>query len=98
MQTKKQSFIEACAGTAIGYVIAVATQMVVFPLFGVHIPMHQHCLMAILFTVISIVRGYYVRRFFNYIWDTYKGKPNEQTTSGPRDGPHQILHHQVRLR
>lgn len=65
MQSKRHSFIEAVLNTAIGYFIAIATQMAVFPLFGIHIPLHEDLLIGLIFTVVSLVRSYALRRLFN---------------------------------
>jgi hypothetical protein len=65
-QSKKMSFIESVVNVAIGYVIAVASQYAIFPIFGVYIPLHEHLIMGGLFTVVSVIRSYYVRRLFNW--------------------------------
>ena len=65
MQSKRHSFLEAVLNTAIGYFIAIATQMAVFPLFGIHIPFHEDLLIGLIFTVVSLVRSYALRRLFN---------------------------------
>lgn len=65
MQSKRHSLIEAVLNTAIGYVIAILTQVAVFPLFGIHIPLEQDLLIGLIFTVVSLVRSYALRRLFN---------------------------------
>lgn len=67
MQTRRQSMIETAASVAIGYLVALASQLAIFPLFGIHATMTDNLLIGAWFTVISIVRGYYVRRFFNWM-------------------------------
>ena len=67
MQTKKQSAIEAVAGVLIGYGVALISQILIFPLFEVNLPLEQNMIIGGYFTAISIVRGYYVRRLFNYL-------------------------------
>ncbi len=64
MQTKKHSFIESLVNVLIGYLVAVGSQMVIFPMFGIHIPIADNFLMGLWFTVISIIRSYAVRRWF----------------------------------
>lgn len=64
-QTKFQSALETIANTAVGYAVAVYSQVVIFPLFGIHIPFHDNLLIGLYFTVISLIRGYILRRFFN---------------------------------
>jgi hypothetical protein len=65
MQSSKWSFIETGANVLIGWVTALIVQMIVFPMFGIHVPFSTNLYMSIVFTVLSIVRGYLLRRFFN---------------------------------
>ena len=71
MQSKRYSLIEAIANTAIGYGIAVATQMIVFPLFGIHAATSTNLAIGGVFTVVSLVRSYALRRLFN-AWHEYQ--------------------------
>ena len=64
MQSRYHSVLESLANTAIGYVVAVASQLAVFPLFDIHIPLHDNLLIGVWFTAISLTRGYLVRRWF----------------------------------
>jgi hypothetical protein len=64
-QTKIESFIETCINTAIGYLVALASQLLVFPLVGIHVPFSTNLVIGAWFTVISIVRGHVIRRWFN---------------------------------
>jgi hypothetical protein len=66
-QSKRGSMIETVTGTAIGYSVAVVTQVIVFPWFGLQVSTSQNLLIAAVFTIISLVRGYWVRRLFNYM-------------------------------
>ena len=65
MQTRLQSFIESVANIAVGYGVALASQLMVFPLFGIHIPLSTNLGIGAIFTVISLVRSYVIRRWFN---------------------------------
>ena len=66
MQTKLQSLIESITNILIGYIVAIASQLAVFPLFGINIPLSDNLLIGFWFTVISLVRSYAVRRYFNW--------------------------------
>jgi len=66
-QTRLQSLIETMINIGIGYGIALVSQIVVFPLFGIHIPISDNVFIGAIFTVISIARSYLVRRMFNRI-------------------------------
>lgn len=65
MQSKKQSMSEAATNVLIGYTVAVFSQMLIFPMFGISMPVHDSLGIALCFTLISLVRNYVVRRFFN---------------------------------
>lgn len=64
-QSRLHSAIESVANTVVGYGVALASQLVVFPLFDIHIPFTSNLAIGAWFTVISLVRSYCVRRFFN---------------------------------
>lgn len=61
------SFAEALTNVAVGYGIAVVTQIAVFPVFGLHASLADNLLMGAIFTVVSIVRSYSLRRLFEEI-------------------------------
>jgi hypothetical protein len=64
-QSRAQSMIESAANVVIGYMVALGSQLVVFPMFGVHLPLQDNLLIGLWFTAISLVRSYLVRRWFN---------------------------------
>lgn len=66
MQTKKHSIIESVFSTAIGFVINVLAQHFIFPFFDIHIAWHSNLLIAVFFTIISIIRSYVIRRIFTH--------------------------------
>ncbi|MDD3030335.1 MAG: hypothetical protein PHS57_08715 [Alphaproteobacteria bacterium] len=65
-QSKKHSLLESVVNVAIGYGIAILSQIAIFPLFGIHIPLRDNLLIGVLFTIVSIVRSYALRRAFNW--------------------------------
>lgn len=67
MQSKRGSMIETCTGTAIGYSVAVLTQLIVLPMFDLHVTFGENLVIAAVFTIISLIRGYWVRRLFNWL-------------------------------
>jgi hypothetical protein len=67
MQTRLMSLVEAGANIAVGYLVAVLTQMLVFPLFGLHTTLGENLLIGGLFTIASLIRGYVLRRLFNIL-------------------------------
>lgn len=66
-QTRTQSAIETIVSTVIGYLVAYLTQVAVFPIFGFHARTREHLAIGAIFTVVSLIRGYFVRRLFNWI-------------------------------
>lgn len=64
-QTKRHSFIESLTNVAIGYGVAIASQLVIFPMYGIHIPIQQNIAIGGWFTLVSIARSYAIRRWFN---------------------------------
>jgi len=65
MQSRTHSFIESLVNVALGMVISMALQIVVFPAFGHAFTLAQNVGITIIFTFASIVRSYVVRRWFN---------------------------------
>ena len=64
-QTKLQSLTEAVSNVAIGFGVALSSQLIIYPLYDIHISFTKNVSLTCVFTVISILRSYVVRRFFN---------------------------------
>lgn len=64
-QTRLGSLIESLMNIVIGYGVALASQIVIFPLFDIHISLSTNMWIGAWFTVISLVRSYVIRRWFN---------------------------------
>mgnify|MGYP003452101944 FL=1 len=65
MQSKLDSLIEASTNVFIGFVIAFISQLVFFPIVGIEANLEQNFILTVLFTLVSIIRGYIIRRYFN---------------------------------
>lgn len=63
-QSRRMSAVEAVVSTTVGYIVAVATQMVVFPVFGLAVGVWENLGIGLAFTVVSVARSYLVRRLF----------------------------------
>ena len=63
-QTRKASLIESVLNTALGFGVGFAAQVVTFPWFGVNLPVASQFAIAAIFTVVSIARGFVLRRLF----------------------------------
>jgi hypothetical protein len=70
VQTKKTSLFESVVNVVAGYGVAVLSQIVIFPFFGVYISLSANLKIGLWFTAISIVRSFCIRRYFN--WRTRK--------------------------
>ena len=65
MQPRFHSFLEACMNTATGFLVTLIAQDIIYPIVGVKTSSHQNFVLALFFTVLSIVRSYLWRRLFN---------------------------------
>lgn len=65
MQTKFGSFIEAWANIIVGFTINFFANLIVLPWFGMAVTPSKAFGIGIIFTVISLVRSYVLRRWFN---------------------------------
>lgn len=64
-QTKLESLAEVIINVAIGWVIALLTQLIVFPMFGINVTVGEQLSISVIFTAVSIARTYVIRRWFN---------------------------------
>jgi len=64
-QSKIGSFIESWANIFIGWAVAVASQVLIFPLYGINCPLETNIKISLWFTAISLIRSYTIRRIFN---------------------------------
>ena len=66
-QSRLASLAESIANVIVGYGVAVITQILIFPVFGLHTTLAQNLKMGAVFTVVSIARSYLLRRVFEAI-------------------------------
>lgn len=66
-QSRLMSAVESGVNVAVGFGIAVATQAVVFPIFGLHASTSENLAIGAVFTVVSVIRSYCLRRVFEAI-------------------------------
>jgi flagellar motor component MotA len=65
MQTKKQSLYESLTNTAVGFIISYVALFPINYMLGIESNPGKNVIVVICFTIISIVRGYVLRRIFN---------------------------------
>ena len=63
-QSRLMSLVEAVANVTVGFGVAVLTQMLVFPLFGLRTTVPENLAIGLIFTVVSLARSYALRRTF----------------------------------
>lgn len=63
-QSRLMSLAESVANVIVGYGVAVVTQILIFPIFGLHTTLAQNLKIGAAFTVMSIARSFALRRVF----------------------------------
>lgn len=66
-QTKHKSLFEAITNTLIGLVTSFAIQLVIYPVLDISVTLSQNVIITIVFFIASVLRGYLIRRLFNWI-------------------------------
>ncbi len=66
-QSRTMSLMESLTNVVVGYMLAIATQIVVFPRFGIEIGLAENMTIGLAFVGVSLVRGYCLRRLFELI-------------------------------
>lgn len=64
-QSKFESFIEACVNTLVGLCITMFFLPIVNYIIGIEMSIAQMSYSTFLFTIISVLRGYIIRRWFD---------------------------------
>ena len=67
MQTRLMSMVETITNVAIGLVVSFLSQVVIFKYCDISITLAQNLELTLYFTVVSVIRGFALRRFFNSI-------------------------------
>lgn len=66
-QSKKKSLIETLVNVGTGFLISMLITHYVFPLYGIPVSTAVNFQITAIYTVASIIRGYFMRRFFVWI-------------------------------
>jgi len=67
MQSRLMSAVEASTNVLIGYLVSVAANIIILPLFGYDVTVADSFAIGLAFTAVSLVRSYVLRRAFNWI-------------------------------
>lgn len=63
-QSRRGSLLESVVNVAIGLLVALGAQIVIFPLLGIHISIATDLTISAAFTAVSLVRSFALRRLF----------------------------------
>ena len=66
-QSRLGSLAETTLSMIIGFWLSVGVQMIVFPLYGYELKLHDNMAIVAIFTTISMIRQYVLRRIFNWL-------------------------------
>ena len=66
-QSRLMSLVEAITNVIVGYGVAVVTQILIFPIFGLQTTLGQNLAMGGIFTIVSLLRSFALRRLFESI-------------------------------
>lgn len=64
-QSKKLTLVESITQTLIGLGTSIIIQCVLYPIMDIPVTFKQNLIITVVFFIVSIVRGYFVRRIFN---------------------------------
>lgn len=65
MQSKKHSIYESISNLIVGFIISMLSLYLIFPILNIESSTQQNFIITVYFTVISLIRSYVIRRFFN---------------------------------
>lgn len=66
-QSRLMSLLESVTNVVVGFLVALATQAILFPLLGWEVTIGDNLLVAAVFTVVSMARSFTLRRLFEAI-------------------------------
>ena len=61
------SLIETLVNVALGLIVSLISQLVIFQAYGIKLDLHQNLQIVGWFTAVSIIRSYAVRRMFTWV-------------------------------
>ena len=65
-QSRTMSLAEAVTNILVGFAFALVVQIAVFPMFGIFISASDNVLIATMFTTVSLIRSFILRRVFEW--------------------------------
>ena len=70
-QSRRMSLVEAVTNVVVGFVVALLTQIIVFPLFDIEVTLGENLAIGLLFTLASIYRSFVLRRVLTLTASAY---------------------------
>ena len=67
MQSKRESLVEIALNVGSGFLVAWIMTITVLPLFSLNATVSESFQITLIFTLVSVLRGYLWRRYFNNI-------------------------------
>lgn len=65
MQSSWDSLLETIVNILVGFLVALLSQLIIFPAYGIQTSLHTNLQITGWFTLVSFLRGYCLRRWFN---------------------------------
>ena len=66
-QSRLMSLAESITNVVVGFLLALLTQIIVFPLLGLAASLTENLLLGTIFTAVSMARSYALRRLFELL-------------------------------
>lgn len=66
-QPRLHSLYESFVNIGVGLITSVLGQLIIFPMVGIQASLTQNLGVAVLFTILSVIRHYSIRRLFNWL-------------------------------
>jgi len=66
-QSRVMSLVEAVTNVVVGFLLALLTQMAIFPMFGLVVSVADNLVIGSIFTAVSILRSFALRRVFEAV-------------------------------
>jgi hypothetical protein len=66
-QSRPMSLIESVTNVVVGFLLALLTQIAIFPLFGLAVSVPDNLIIGCIFTAVSVVRSFTLRRLFEAV-------------------------------
>lgn len=74
MQSKLGSLVETMTNIVIGFIISFVLNATLLPALGYNVTFSENLVIVLAFTIVSMIRSYILRRFFNWVSMTSSNK------------------------